>query len=69
MPVYAKVIDEKCCGYTVCNDRCPEVFKLDDRGFAYVDAERVPEGLEEKATFAAKSCPERAILVSDTPFI
>jgi ferredoxin len=67
MPMYVKVIDSKCCGYTVCADVCPEVYKLDDQGFAYVDDELVPAGLEEKAAAGAKACPEAAIVVSDSP--
>jgi len=66
--VYVRVDSAKCCGYTVCADKCPEVFKLDERGMSYVDDERVPDGLEEKATNAARSCPERAIRVSERPF-
>ena len=68
MPMYVKVIDSKCCGYTVCNDRCPEVFKLDDQGLSYVDDQLVPEGLEARARVAVQSCPERALLMSETPF-
>ena len=68
LPVYVRVDSAKCCGYTVCADKCPEVFKLDVRGMSYVENERVPDGLEENATNAARSCPERAIRVSERPF-
>jgi ferredoxin len=68
MALYVKVIDAKCCGYTVCADHCPEVYKLDDQGFAFVEDSLVPEGLEEKAIKGAKACPEKAILTSEQPF-
>jgi ferredoxin len=66
--VHVRVIDAKCCGYTVCADLCPEVYKLDDQGLACVDQSLFPEGLEDKARRGAQGCPESAIEVSDTPF-
>jgi ferredoxin len=66
--LYVKVLDAKCCGYTTCADVCPEVYKLDDQGFAFVEESLVPEGLEDKAARGAKICPEKAILVSEAPF-
>jgi ferredoxin len=66
--MYVKVIDAKCCGYTVCADACPEVYKLDDQGFAFVESDLVPPELEEKAAQGAKACPEAAIVLSETPF-
>ena len=66
--LYVKVLDAKCCGYTLCADFCPEVYKLDESGFAYVEQSEVPAGLEEKARKGARECPETAILVSETPF-
>jgi ferredoxin len=55
---------KKCCGYTTCADVCPEVYKLDDDGFAYTDDGRVPLGLEDKAQAGADACPEGAIVLS-----
>ena len=66
--LYVQVIDEQCCGYTQCAEVCPEVYKLDDMGFAYVDDALVPEGLEDKARKGAAACPEAAIVVSEQPF-
>lgn len=65
--LYVKVDLRKCCGYKLCNDVCPEIYKLDDQGFAYVESDRVPPGLEAKARQGADVCPEAAILVSTTP--
>ncbi|HMG41446.1 MAG TPA: ferredoxin [Acidimicrobiales bacterium] len=65
--LYVSVDPAKCCGYTTCADVCPEVFKLDEDGFAHVDDDRVPAGLEDKARAGAAACPEHAIHVGDTP--
>jgi ferredoxin len=54
-------VNSKCCGYTLCVDLCPEVFSLDDSGFAVVRDEAVPSELYEKVEEAASSCPEEAI--------
>lgn len=61
--LYVVVDLKKCCGYTTCAEVCPEVYKLDDDGFAYTDDERVPFGLEEKARAGADACPEGAISI------
>ena len=63
-----RVDDASCCGYTLCAEECPEVYKLDDMGFAFVEDALVPEGLEDKARKGAAACPEAAIDVSETPF-
>ncbi len=58
------VIDKPaCCGYGVCAEICPEVFKLDANGIVYVDDLLVPEGLEEKASEGAAACPQSALAV------
>jgi ferredoxin len=65
-PLYVKVHLSKCCGYTSCAEASPEVYKLDEHGFAYVDSAVVPPGLEAKAQEGAATCPERAIYVGET---
>ena len=65
--LYVEVIVTKCRGYTPCADACPEVFTLDEDGFAYVESPRVPEGFEAKVRAAADACPEQAIYVGDVP--
>jgi ferredoxin len=58
------VIDKAaCCGYGICAEICPEVFKLDGNGIVYVDDPIVPAGLETKATEGANSCPQSALAV------
>lgn len=65
--LYVKITIARCCGYTPCADICPEVYKLDEDGFAFVDDDRIPLGLEAKAKAGAAACPERAIYVGETP--
>lgn len=55
---------DRCCGYGICVQLCPEVFKTDDNGLVYLDSEIVPAGLEEAATEAAASCPAQALRVA-----
>jgi ferredoxin len=66
--MYVRVDLSKCCGYTLCAEVCPDVYKLDENGFAYVDDARVPDGLEDGARAGADACPEAAIIISDEPF-
>ncbi|MDB5702482.1 MAG: ferredoxin [Sphingomonadales bacterium] len=60
-----KVVIDKpaCCGYGLCAEICPEVYKLDANGIVYVENEIVPAGLEERATEAADACPQAALAV------
>jgi len=55
---------ELCQGHARCWDLCPEVFDLDDEGYAYVTLAEVPPELEDKARQAARNCPERAITLT-----
>jgi ferredoxin len=56
------VIDKPaCCGYGLCAEICPEVFKLDANGIVYVDDTLVPKGLEAKAREGAEACPQAAL--------
>jgi ferredoxin len=54
-----------CCGYGVCVELCPEIFKVDDIGVVTLLTEFVPEGLEAKAREAASACPQNALKVVD----
>ena len=58
------VVDKAaCCGYGICADICPQVYKLDANGIVYLDDEIVPEGLEESAREGADACPQSALKV------
>lgn len=52
-----------CCGYGVCAEICPEVFKLDDAGLVYLEEPIVPAELIERATEAAEACPQLALRI------
>lgn len=60
-----KVIIDRpaCCGYGLCAEICPEIFKLDAGGLVYVERELVPQGLEQQATAGAQACPQAALKV------
>jgi ferredoxin len=55
---------EVCQGHARCWDICPEVFAVDDDGFALVRTPEIGPELEAKAREAASNCPERAITLS-----
>jgi ferredoxin len=54
-----------CQAHGQCNDICPEVFKIDEWGYAYTDDASVPERLEGAVRQAVTACPERAITVEN----
>lgn len=56
---------KKCSGHARCAATAPDVFELDDNGYALPFDGEVPAGLEEQARDGAMACPERAIKVSD----
>jgi ferredoxin len=58
------VIDKPaCCGYGLCAEICPDVYKLDQNGIVYVDDPIVPQGLEDKAQEGADACPQAALAI------
>ncbi len=58
-----RVDREKCQGHNRCYMACPEVYQVDEEGYAYVDDEEVPGALKEKARRGAEACPENAIVI------
>ena len=62
-----KVVIDKpaCCGYGVCAEICPEVYKLDENGLVFVDSEIIPGGLEEEAKEGAAACPAEALVLEE----
>lgn len=55
-----------CQGHNRCYLLAPEVFDVDDEGYAVLRIEGdVPADLEEKARLAAENCPEYAIAVEE----
>jgi ferredoxin len=58
------VEEEKCQGHNRCFVVAPELFELDDFGYAHETNDGdVPPELEEKARLAVANCPENAIIV------
>jgi ferredoxin len=59
-----KVESEKCQGHNRCFVVAPDLFELDEYGYAHeVNEGVVPPGEEEKARLAVANCPEQAIIV------
>lgn len=52
-----------CSGHARCAAAAPELFRLDEDGYALPFDGEVPEGLEEAARDGERDCPERAITV------
>jgi len=66
MSLRVRVDPDKCQGHNRCFDLAPELFDVDDLGYAHeLNDGVVPEGLEEKARLAVANCPEQAIELID----
>ena len=62
-----RVDPDKCQGHSRCKSLAPELFELDEFGYAReVGDGRVPDDLEDKAWLAKSNCPELAIDISET---
>lgn len=58
------VDEEKCQGHNRCYALAPELFEVDDYGYAKEMGDGiVPPELEDKARLAVKNCPEYAITI------
>jgi len=53
-----------CVGHARCNAVAPDVYDLDDEGYAKPLDGDVPSALEAQARQGADACPERAITLS-----
>ena len=59
------VVDaELCTGCGLCEDTCPEVFKMGDE-IADVIADEVPEEAVESCKEATEGCPVEAIILEE----
>lgn len=56
---------KKCVGHARCFSANPDLFQLDDVGYAARESFDVEKGLENDAREGAAACPERAIKVAE----
>ena len=57
---------EKCQGHNRCYAIAPDLFDVDDLGYATAVGDgTVPAGDEDKARLAAANCPELAIEITE----
>jgi ferredoxin len=64
--VRVHVDSEKCQGHNRCYAIAPELFDVDDLGYASeIGDGTVPSGMEEQARLAVANCPEQAIEVTE----
>jgi len=55
---------DACQGHNRCYLLAPELFDVDDDGYAVLRiADEIPSELEQKAQLAADNCPEYAITI------
>ena len=55
-----------CQGHNRCYALAPDLFQLDEAGFASAVGDgTVPPGREDAAELAAENCPETAVLLDD----
>jgi ferredoxin len=64
--VRVKVDSDKCQGHNRCYSLAPELFEVDDFGYATeVGDGTVPAEQESQARLAAANCPEFAITIEE----
>jgi ferredoxin len=64
--VKVRVDPEKCQGHNRCYSLAPELFDVDDYGYATAAGDgTVPPELEAQAKLAAANCPEFAVVIDD----
>jgi ferredoxin len=56
-------VSNLCEGHALCVQTAPEVFELDEDGYARIKFDRVPADLERVAELGARVCPVAAIVV------
>ncbi len=54
-----------CCGYAVCVEICPQIFKLGEDNIAVMENPIVPRELENSARMAVESCPASALSITE----
>lgn len=57
----------RCTAFGFCAEYAPELFTLDEWGYAWPHGREIPAELEALAREAAALCPKRAILMEAMP--
>ncbi|WP_328902837.1 ferredoxin [Streptomyces sp. NBC_00441] len=52
-----------CEGHGLCEQTAPDVYALDEEGYAYVRVPEIPAGLQPSAEAGARVCPVAALQV------
>ena len=66
-PLKVHIDRDRCQGHNRCFALAPELFEVDDYGYAKeIGDGSVPPGLEEKARLAVANCPEHAVTIVPT---
>lgn len=58
-----KVTRERCQGHARCWSMAPDLFELDEEGYIIPGDKIIASEDEQRASRAARSCPERALAV------
>jgi len=67
MALRVHVDSEKCQGHNRCYALAPDLFEVDDLGFAFERNDgNVPPALEDQARAAVANCPEFAISITES---
>lgn len=53
-----------CISCELCTNLCPEVYSMEDDGFAHAIDGEIPSSQESDAQNAADSCPTSAIVIN-----
>jgi ferredoxin len=56
---------QRCQGHGKCMLECPEVFDMDEQGFAVLTAPEFDESLRAAAQRCVNDCPEAALRIVD----
>ncbi len=59
------VDDQRCRGHGMCTTLCPDVFVINDDGYAEVVVDQVASGQRDVVREAIQCCPEQAIREGD----
>lgn len=61
-----RVDTDRCQGHNRCVVLAPDIFDVDDLGFAHASTlGAIPPAQEAKARLAEANCPEHAVLIED----